>query len=150
MRTINRLTAATIKRLISNSPKKARYYLDGDGLNIQITPTGVASWVLKYQLHNRSRELGLGRWLRAPWQASGARIGTLPALRGLFSVCCAHTIVEPGRSLSEAKTAARAVRRCDELLKNVPPGVGGRQKTTDAADSSFSRKKAARGHRCIR
>ncbi|MBN3806619.1 DUF4102 domain-containing protein [Paraburkholderia sp. Ac-20336] len=84
MRTINRLTAATIKRLISNSPKKARYYLDGDGLNIQITPTGVASWVLKYQLHNRSRELGLGRWLRAPWQASGARIGTLPALRGLF------------------------------------------------------------------
>ncbi|MEX3839770.1 tyrosine-type recombinase/integrase [Paraburkholderia sp. BR10882] len=62
MRTIHRLTAAAIRKLISDPPPKPRYYPDGAGLHLQVRPTGSASWVLKYQLHNRSRELGLGRW----------------------------------------------------------------------------------------
>lgn len=40
---------------------------------------------------------------------------------------------------------ARAIRRCGELLRQIEPSKGGRpsQITTDAADSSFTRKSAA-------
>ena len=62
MRTINRLTVSAIKGFVSNPPEKNRYFADGGGLNIQVTPTGAASWILVYQLNKRRRELGLGRW----------------------------------------------------------------------------------------
>jgi integrase len=62
MRTINRLTVSVIKGLVSNPPEKNRYFTDGNGLCIQVTPTGTASWILVYQLNKRRRELGLGRW----------------------------------------------------------------------------------------
>jgi integrase len=60
MRATHRLTAATVKKLISSPPERTKYVPDGGGLHIQITPAGTASWVYRYQLHNRSREMGLG------------------------------------------------------------------------------------------
>ena len=33
---------------------------DGNGLYLQITPTGVRSWILRYELHHRERFMGLG------------------------------------------------------------------------------------------
>jgi integrase len=35
-------------------------HADGDGLYLQVTPTGARSWILRYQLHKRRREMGLG------------------------------------------------------------------------------------------
>lgn len=35
-------------------------HADGDGLYLQVTATGSRSWILRYQLHKRRREMGLG------------------------------------------------------------------------------------------
>ncbi|OLL32641.1 hypothetical protein BTH42_06450 [Burkholderia sp. SRS-W-2-2016] len=61
------------------------------GLHLQVRPTGSASWVLKYQLHNRSRELGLGRrpdvgLTDARDRAAEARIALVQALGGVCAL----------------------------------------------------------------
>ena len=35
-------------------------YADGDGLYLQVAPSGARSWVLRYQLRGKRREMGLG------------------------------------------------------------------------------------------
>ncbi len=49
------LTAVQIKAL--NNPGK---YADRDGLYLNITKRGTKSWIYRYQLHGRRREIGLG------------------------------------------------------------------------------------------
>jgi integrase len=39
---------------------KAGYYLDGDGLYLQVSKSGAKSWIYRYQLNGRRREMGLG------------------------------------------------------------------------------------------
>lgn len=36
------------------------YHADGDGLYLQVTATGARSWILRYQLAGKRREMGLG------------------------------------------------------------------------------------------
>lgn len=36
------------------------YYADGGGLYLQVTESGARSWILRYQLNGRRREMGLG------------------------------------------------------------------------------------------
>jgi len=36
------------------------YHADGDGLYLQVTPSGARSWILRYQIAGRRREMGLG------------------------------------------------------------------------------------------
>jgi integrase len=50
-----RLTAKRVEHL-----HKPGRHPDGDGLYLQITPTGVKSWVLRYERTGRERMLGLG------------------------------------------------------------------------------------------
>src|SRR5262249_15626578 len=50
-----RLTAKRVEHL-----QKPGRHADGDGLYLQITPTGVKSWVLRYERTGRERMLGLG------------------------------------------------------------------------------------------
>jgi hypothetical protein len=50
-----RLTAKRVYHL-----HKPGRHPDGDGLYLQITPTGVKSWVLRYERAGRERMLGLG------------------------------------------------------------------------------------------
>jgi integrase len=40
--------------------KKPGYHPDGDGLYLQIGSTGTKSWVFRYMLHGKAREMGLG------------------------------------------------------------------------------------------
>jgi len=54
-RPINRLSARAIQTL-----RNPGYYADGGGLYLLIGPTGAKSWVLRYQLRGRRREMGLG------------------------------------------------------------------------------------------
>lgn len=54
-KTINRLTAKTVEK-----KRKPGYLLDGRGLYLQIAQSGSKSWVLRYMLKGRSREMGLG------------------------------------------------------------------------------------------
>src|SRR5262252_4027015 len=54
-RTTGRLTALKVERFKSKSGMHA----DGGGLYLQVTPGG-ASWVLRYMLNGKAREMGLG------------------------------------------------------------------------------------------
>ncbi|HYC42364.1 MAG TPA: integrase arm-type DNA-binding domain-containing protein [Noviherbaspirillum sp.] len=50
-----RLSAVGIKHL-----KEPGYYADGDGLYLQVSPSGTKSWIFRFMLNKRAREMGLG------------------------------------------------------------------------------------------
>jgi integrase len=54
-RSINRLTDLKVRR-----EKAPGLYHDGGGLYLQVTPSGAKSWVLRYMLRGKAREMGLG------------------------------------------------------------------------------------------
>ena len=54
-RKVKKLTALGIDRL-----KKPGYHNDGDGLYLQVAPGGSKSWVFRYKIATRPREMGLG------------------------------------------------------------------------------------------
>ncbi len=54
---------ASAKRLTAlkvNALRKPGLFADGDGLYLQITPTGAKSWVFRYKSNGRARDMGLG------------------------------------------------------------------------------------------
>lgn len=51
----NRLTARSVQ-----AKTKPGYYADGGGLYLQVSPTGSKSWVFRFTLNGRAREMGLG------------------------------------------------------------------------------------------
>jgi integrase len=55
MRPTHRLTAASVKAITEPG-----YYLDGVGLYLQVAQGGTKSWVYRYGLHGRTRDMGLG------------------------------------------------------------------------------------------
>ena len=54
-RTVGRLTALKVSRA-----KNPGMYSDGGGLYLQVTSVGAKSWIYRFSLHGRSREMGLG------------------------------------------------------------------------------------------
>lgn len=54
-RVYERLTAMTVRQL-----QGAGRYPDGGGLYLQITPTGARSWIFRYRVAGRERQMGLG------------------------------------------------------------------------------------------
>jgi hypothetical protein len=54
-RVIGRLTALKVSRAI-----KSGMYADGGGLYLQVTGTGAKSWIYRYMLRGKEREMGLG------------------------------------------------------------------------------------------
>ncbi|MFP3551954.1 tyrosine-type recombinase/integrase [Paraburkholderia sp. SIMBA_049] len=57
MRSTHRLTASAVKAIT-----EAGYHPDGAGLILQVTKAGGKSWLYRYDLHGRRREMGLGAW----------------------------------------------------------------------------------------
>jgi integrase len=55
MRQGNRLSSVAV-----NAKKKPGYYADGNGLYLQVGASGSKSWILRYSLNKRAREMGLG------------------------------------------------------------------------------------------
>ena len=55
VRRIGKLSALAVSRA-----KVPRYYGDGGGLWLQVSNAGTKSWVFRFTLHGRSREMGLG------------------------------------------------------------------------------------------
>jgi hypothetical protein len=51
----NQLTARKIA-----APKKPGYYGDGGGLYLQVSPSGTKSWVFRFMMNRRNRDMGLG------------------------------------------------------------------------------------------
>jgi hypothetical protein len=54
-RPINILTAVAAR-----TQAKPGYHFDGAGLYLQVSPTGSRSWVFRYRIGDRQREMGLG------------------------------------------------------------------------------------------
>lgn len=59
VRQINRLTDIEVK-----SASKSGYLADGDGLYLQVTKAGNKSWVYRFSINKRKREMGLGPYPR--------------------------------------------------------------------------------------
>lgn len=97
VRAVGRLTALKVSRVGG----KPGLYADGGGLYLQVTPGG-ASWVFRYMIKGRAREMGLGP-LRL-YSLQEARAKALDAAR------LRHEGVDP----IEARHVARASARLDE------------------------------------
>ncbi len=54
-RLVNRLKAQVVER-----KRKPGYYPDGGGLYLQVSKSGSKSWIFRFMLHGRAREMGLG------------------------------------------------------------------------------------------
>lgn len=54
-RQIQKLTARTV-----TATNKPGMYSDGNGLYLQVSPSGSKSWIYRFMLHGRSRDMGLG------------------------------------------------------------------------------------------
>jgi integrase len=58
LRARDRLTAISLRR-----KREPGLYPDGGGLHLRVTTTGTASWIFKYMLHGRARQMGFGSTL---------------------------------------------------------------------------------------
>jgi integrase len=96
-RTTERLTALKVERLTD----KPGMHADGSGLYLQVTDNG-ASWIYRYMLGGRSREMGLGPLALFGLQEARAKALDARRLR--------HEGIDP----IEARKAARLRLRLDE------------------------------------
>jgi integrase len=58
--TINQLTALKVLKI-----RKPGYHADGGGLYLQVSQSGAKSWIFRYSLRGRAREMGLGSLSKA-------------------------------------------------------------------------------------
>jgi hypothetical protein len=57
--TVNQLTATKVQKISAPG-----MYPDGAGLYLQVTAEDAKSWILRYSLRGKAREMGLGRSAR--------------------------------------------------------------------------------------
>lgn len=55
---VRRMLRLSVKSVAAK--KRTGYFADGGGLNLQVSSTGSKSWVLRYMLNLKAREMGLG------------------------------------------------------------------------------------------
>jgi integrase len=96
-RTLQRLTALVIARA-----KEPGYLADGEGLYLQITAAGARSWIYRFALAKRRRDMGLG-----PFPAV-----SLASARKLAAD--ARALVKAGHDPIAAREAQRARQRLDD------------------------------------
>lgn len=92
-----RLTALGVGKV-----KKPGYHADGDGLYLQVTTAAARSWIFRFALAGRRREMGLG-----PWPAV-----SLAAARQ--AAADARGLLKAGRDPIVAREAERARQRLEE------------------------------------
>lgn len=74
-RIIKRLTAKTVEKT-----KKPGYYADGAGLYLQVSRGGSKSWIFRYMLNGRAREMGLGSVLAVTLETAREKAGVCRSL----------------------------------------------------------------------
>src|SRR5262245_4927775 len=90
-----------------NALRKPGLFADGDGLYLQITPTGSKSWVFRFKANARARDMGLG-----PISAV-----TLVEAREKAAEC--RRLRSEGKDPIEARKAERAELRAVEARKTT-------------------------------
>ncbi len=101
-RSHRRLTTLSV-----NSRKPLGYYADGDGLYLQITSTDARSWIFRYMLAGRRREMGLGALSEVSLAEARAR------------ATAARQMVKAGQDPIEARDAEKARQRLEEA-RGIP------------------------------
>lgn len=97
------LTALTVKSLKHPGGKQrpARFG-DGDGLYLQVTPGGAKSWLFRYMLRGKEREMGLGPMGEPPEGVPLAKARVLAAE--------ARGVLRAGRDPIDERVSARAAK----------------------------------------
>ena len=101
---MNKLTAMSVRaaKCPSNSQRPVRLG-DGNGLYLQIAPGNTKSWLFRYTLQGRSREMGLGRVGEPP---HGVPLATARKLAG-----DAKALLRDGKDPLTERVAMRTARR---------------------------------------
>lgn len=94
---VRRLDAKSVEK-----EKKPGYHFDGEGLYLQVGTAGTKSWIFRYTLNGKAREMGLGRYPRYP----------LAEARGKASD--AHKLLDDHIDPIEARDALRAQKRVQD------------------------------------
>lgn len=55
-----KLTARSVASLVAKDAHIPGRHTDGDGLHLHVRPDGAAGWVLRFRLHGKQRDMGLG------------------------------------------------------------------------------------------
>jgi heme exporter protein D len=79
--------------------KKPGRYADGNGLYLQVGPTGTKSWLFRYMINGRAREMGLGPVSLIP--LAEARVAALETRRKV------HEGIDPLAEREEQQRQAR-------------------------------------------
>lgn len=95
--TVNRLSAIAVQRV-----RRIGYHADGGGLYLQVSETGSKSWIFRFTLRGRRREMGLG----------ALRAVTLEQARKLAAGCRGQ--VRAGVDPIEARKAADIERAIEQ------------------------------------
>lgn len=96
------LTALEIKNA------KPGLHSDGGGLYLHVGPTGGVSWIFRYQLNKRRREMGIGSLAALTAPDARAKAASLKA------------IVASGQDPLEARRATQASERAAAALVDAP------------------------------
>lgn len=98
------LTAAAVKAAKHNPKKSTRpiRFGDGGGLYLQVAPGHTKSWLFRYTLRGKAREMGLGRYGDDKSAVSLAKARNLAAEQ--------RKLLEQGRDPIDARTAANAAQ----------------------------------------
>jgi integrase len=128
---MGRLTAATVRAAKHNPAKGSRpvRVSDGAGLYLQVASGGTKSWLFKYTLRGRAREMGLGPVGEAPKGVSLATARTLAVE--------AKSLLRAGRDPIECRRATKALMRA---------AVEVRERTFRAVSISLANSKRAGWH----
>ena len=97
-RTIHKLTPAFVER----RSKKPGLHGDGGGLYLCVTPPSARSWVFRYMLNGKAREMGLGSYPEVSLEAARLAGSEARALKA------------QGKDPIEARESVRASRRLQD------------------------------------
>src|SRR4029077_20198604 len=97
MRRFQRLTTLSITRA-----KKPGYIHDGSGLYLQVAPGGSKSWIFRFSLGGKRREMGLG-----PYPGVSLALARQAA-------SSAHSLVRVGKDPIAARDAERGRKRLED------------------------------------
>src|SRR5262245_50894758 len=101
---MGRLTAATVRAAKHPSnPQRPIRIGDGDGLYLQVAPGNTKSWLLRYTLNGKAREMGLGPVGEPP---AGVPLAKARVLAGE-----ARALLRDGRDPLVERAAARVARQ---------------------------------------
>lgn len=95
-----RLFALTAKQVEKTT--KPGYYGDGGGLTLQVLPSGAKTWIFRFMLNGRAREMGLGG------------VATFSLAEARERARAARQLVQDGRDPIEARREALAERVAGE------------------------------------